>query len=221
MSAKAMDAAVDASWQKRGFLAGAIFAVLNIVSVALQGSPPALDGSGEKIAKYFVDNEGGIKVSAILFPIAIIFGIIWLASLWRVISKLEPGGPRLALMAAVGFVISGATAGVATAAMGAVAVRVDTLGGAGEFVFAFANVLFAVSLGAIAVHMLALAVLTMRSGFLPAWTSWLALVSAVTSIVGTAVAGSTASWVLPFLMIGFSTWVLWVLITSVLMFKAK
>jgi hypothetical protein len=221
MTEKPMDAAVDSAWEKRGFLAGVIFVVLNIVGLAAGGSPPAIDASGEKIQEYFLDNDSGIKLGSILFAVALIFGTIWLASLWRAIGRLEPRGPRLALMAVVGFIISGAAAGVAQSMMGGLAARVDTLGGGGEFVFAVANALFGMSLAGIAVHMLALSALTMRSGFLPAWMGWLALVSGVASAVGTGIAGSTAGWLLPVMFIGFLSWLLWVLIASCMLYMRK
>lgn len=221
MTEKAMDAAVDSAWEKRGFLAGVIFVVLNIVGLAISGSPPALDSSGDKIQEYFADNDAGIKLAVVLFAISLIFAVVWLGSLWRVISRLEPRGPRLALMAVVGFVISLAAAGVAQAMLGALTTRIDTLGGGSEFVFAVSNTLFGVSLAGVAVHMVALAALTMRSGFLPAWTGWLALVSGVACAVATIATGSTAGWLLPLMFIGLLSWMLWVLIASCLLYMKK
>ncbi|MBI4883019.1 MAG: hypothetical protein HY826_03080 [Actinobacteria bacterium] len=221
MTEKAMDAAVDSAWEKRGFLAGVIFVALNVVGLVISGTPPALDASGEKIQEYFVDNDSGIKLAAILFAISLIFAVAWLGSLWRAISRLEPRGPRLALMAVVGFVISGAAAGVAQAMFGALTTRIDTLGGGSEFVFAVANALFGISLAGIAVHILALAALTMRSGFLPAWTGWLALLSAVACAIATGTAGSNAGWLLAINFVGFLSWMLWVLIASCLLYSRK
>ena len=219
MTDKTMDAAVDAAWEKRGFLAGVIFVALNVVGFAISGKPPALDASVEKIQKYFTDNDSSIKLAAILFSISIIFGVAWLGSLWRAISKLEPRGPRLALMAVLGFLFSGVAAGVSQGILGGYIARFGTEGGASDFVWAICNSLFGVALAGIAVHMLAMAALTMRSGFLPAWTGWIALLSALACIVGTGGTGSTASWLLPFMLLGFLSWMLWVLIASVLLFR--
>jgi hypothetical protein len=219
MTEKAMDAAVDAAWEKRGFLAGIIFVILNVVGFAISGQPPDLNASAEKIQTYIADNDSGIKIAAILFAIAIIFGIAWLASLWRAISRLEPRGPRLALMAILGFLLSGAAAGVAQAFLGGYTARFATEGGAADFVWAVCNAMFGIALAGIAVHMLAIAALTMRSGFLPAWTAWLALVSAVACTVATGVTGSTANWLMPFLLVGFLSWMVWILIASVLLYR--
>ena len=107
------------------------------------GSPPAVDSSASKIQKYIVDHDSGIKLAAILFAISVIFGVAWLGSLWRVISRLEPRGPRLALMAGVGFVISAAAAGVSQAILGGFTTRIDTLGDQSAFVWAVCNALCA------------------------------------------------------------------------------
>ncbi|CAN5664667.1 hypothetical protein BH10ACT2_BH10ACT2_18070 [soil metagenome] len=209
----------DTKWQGYGLLAGVVFVIAQVVSIAVTGQPPARDASAEKIAEYFVKNDSGIKLSGILFGFSLIFGLLFLGSLWRVISHLESKGPRLAFVAAVGFVMSGLFAGGAQVMFIAPALRVDTLSGAGEFAWAVGYVGFAFALAAISAHMLAICALTMRSGFLPSWTGWIAALGALVSAVGVVAAGTESAAFTTIGLIGFALWLLWTLIASVLLFK--
>ena len=71
----------EAKWQRYGLLAGVGFVVLNLVSTFAGGTPPSRDASADKIAKYFIDNDSGIKLGTILFGFALMFGIWWLGAL--------------------------------------------------------------------------------------------------------------------------------------------
>jgi hypothetical protein len=209
----------ETKWQGYGLLAGVVFVVLNVVSTLAPGAPPARDASAEKIAKYFLDNESGIKLAAILFGFGLIFGVWWLGSLWRVIGRLEPSGPRLALIAAVGFIMAGALGGAGQALFAAPALRADTLSGTGEFVWSVGWILFSFSIAVTAVHMLALAALIMWKEFLPVWMAYLALLSAVTGAISVIGAGTEAGFFLAFQLIGFLAWLVWVLLASILLYR--
>lgn len=219
MSDSAMKTWDDTKWQGYGLLAGVVFVVLGVVGNFLPGAPPARDASAEKIAEYIVKHHGAIKLGSILFGFSLIFGLIFLGSLWRVISRLETKGPRLAFVAAASFIMSGVFAGGATAIFGAPALRPDTLSGAAEFAFGVAYVGFAFAVAMTAIHMLTISALTIRSGFLPIWTGWLALLSAVVCAVGVIAAGSEKAAFSNIAMIGFLLWMLWTLIASVLLYK--
>lgn len=209
----------ESRWQRYGLLAGVVFVALNVVGLVAAGTPPARDASAEKITKYFVDNESGIKLGAILFGVALIFGGWWLGSLWRVIGRLETDGPRLAFIAATGFILSAALASVAQAMLVVPALRIATLGGASEFAWSLGYVLFSFVMATTAVHMLALAALIMWKRFLPTWTAWLALLSAVACAVATAGAGTESGFFVALQVVGFLTWLLWVLLASLLLYR--
>ena len=186
----------DATWHRYGLLDGVVFVALSVIGFLVTGAPPARDADGAKIAAYFVDNESGIKLGAILFGIALIFGLMWLGSLWRVIGRLEPDGPRLAVVAIVGFVMAGGLAAVSQALFVAPALRVDTLQGAAELAWAVGYVTYSFALAVTAAHMLALGALVLWLRFLPTWTGWLALLSAAACAVATIGAGTSRarSW---------------------------
>ncbi len=211
----------EAKWQRYGLFAGVVFVVLNIVSTFAGGAPPSRDASAEEIGKYFLEHDGGLKLGVVLFGVALIFGVWWLGSLWRVIGGLEPSGPRLALIALIGFVMAGSLASGAQALFATPAMRTDSLVGASEFAWTAGYALYSLTLACTAVHMLALMALIMWKRFLPMWMGWLALVSAIMCTLAIGGAGSEASFFLVTQMIGFLTWMLWVLLASVLLATRK
>ena len=74
----------DKTMEKYGALAGIVFVVLNVIGSVLMGSPPASDDSDAKILEWFVDKESGIKTSAFLGALSVIF-MFWFLSTWQVL----------------------------------------------------------------------------------------------------------------------------------------
>lgn len=211
----------DAKWQRYGFLAGVVFVVLVLAATFVPGTPPVRDASTDDIVKFFVDNDSGIRLAAILFGFALIFGLWWLGSFWRVISRLEANGPRLAFIAAAAFIASGAVAGVAQAVLTVPATRGEDLIGTADFAWSLAFTLYGFGVALIATQMLAFAALTLRSGFLPKWMGYLALLSGLLSAGGVIGAGSDDEVISTIGFFGFLTWMLWVLLASVLLYRRK
>lgn len=211
----------DAKWQRYGYLAGVVFVVLAVASTFVPGTPPDRDASSVDIGNYFMENDSGIRLAAILFGFALIFAVWWLGSLWRVISRLEANGPRLALIGAAAFIASGAVAAVSQAVFTVPATRGEDLIGTADFVWSLGFTLYGFGLALIATHMLALAALTLRSGFLPKWMGYLALLSGVVAAVGVIAAGSEEAVFGLIGFVGFLTWLLWTLLAGVLLYRGK
>ncbi len=211
----------DTKWYRYGFLAGAVFVVLNVITLFLTDAPPASDASAEKIIEFFADNSSGLKTGAILFGFSLIFGVWWLGSLWRAISTLEPSGPRLALIAVIGFVMAGSVLAVGQAVYVVPAIRPDTLGASSEFIFVLTNVLYSAMTALTAVHVLALAALVLWTKFLPVWMGYLALVSAAAAVVGVIGIGADAPVFNIFMIIGWMAWLLWTLLASILLYRSS
>lgn len=209
----------DAKWTRYGYLAGVVFVVLGVISTFVVGTPPARDASAEKIAEYFIDNDSGIKLGAILFGFSVLFGLWWLGSLWRRISRLEPEGPRLAFISVVGFVVAAGAALVGQALNAAPAMRPESLVVTTEFVWEVSFIMFAISLGALAAHTITLGALTQWTKFLPSWTSYIAYLSGLCGLVGIIGAGNDASLFMFLQFIAFLLWMLWILITSILLYR--
>ncbi len=213
--------AIDAKWHRWGFLGGVVFVILNIVGIIAGGSPPGLDAKAEELTKYMNDHHGGVRLGAVLFGFSLLFIVWWLGSFWRVISSLEPNGPRLSVIVVTSTMLILAFAGLANVLLSTVAIRNATLGGVSEFVWAASNVAIALMLAASAVWLLAVGALVMRTKFLPVWMGWLAGVVAIASSIGTLAAGSAKNSLLVFMFIGFLGWMLWILIASVLLYMGK
>ena len=206
----------DDKWVGYGHFAGVVFVVLGLVANFAPGQPPSRDAAAAEITEYFVDNSGGIKLSAVLFGISLIFGLWWLGSLWRVISKLEPGGPRLAFIAAAGFVMAGTAATVGQAVFTVPATR-ESLVEASEVFFELGFVTYLLSIGFLVAHLLALAVLVMWQKFLPAWMAWLALLGAVAGVLGLVATASTSSPLTNSGFLCFLVWQLWILVAAIVL----
>ncbi len=211
----------DAKWHRYGLLAGVIFVVLNVIGFFAPGAPPSSDASASEITSYISDHTGGIKLAGVLFALGLIFGLWWLGSLWRVIGRLEPSGPRLALIAVAGMVMVGALAGVSQLMFTAVAVRPAALEGNAELVWATTLVAIGMSMAALATHMLALGALVLWTRFLPAWMGWLALLSTLACVVATFGVGSQSGLFLGVGAIGLLSWFLWVLLASILLYRTQ
>jgi hypothetical protein len=211
----------DVKWHRYGLLAGVVFVVLEVISFFAPGAPPSRDASADEITKYFVDNASGIKLGAILVAIAMIFGVWWLGSLWRVIGRLEPSGPRLAFIAAAGFILSGAISAVGQAVFVAPALRPDTLGGTAEFVWSVGYSAYAMTMATLAVHLLALGALALWTKFVPPWLGYLAMVAALAAVVATIGVGTEAGAFVVFQIIAFLGWLVWVLVASVLLYRTS
>jgi hypothetical protein len=72
-----------------------------------------------------------------------------------------------------------------------------------------------------AAHMLALAALVWWKRFIPVWMAWLATASAAACAVATVGAGTEAGAFVVLQMVGFMSWMLWVLIASVVLYRSQ
>lgn len=211
----------DTKWHRYGLLAGVVFVVLNVIGFFAPGTPPSSDASPAEITSYITDHTGGIKLAGVLFAFALIFGLWWMGSLWRVIGKLEPAGPRLALIAVGAFLMLGVLAAVSQILFTAVAVRPAALDGTAGLVWSATTVAIGMSMPVLATHMLALGALVLWTRFLPAWMGWLALLSTVASVVATIGVGSQAAIYLPLSAVGLLAWFVWVLLASILLYAKR
>ncbi len=211
----------DNKWHRYGLLAGVVFVVLNLASFFTAGAPPSRDASADEIAKYFLDNDSGTKLTAILFAYSVIFGLWWLGSLWRVISRLEPAGPRLAVIAVSGFVMSGVVGGIAQVVFVAPVLRPETLIGTSEFTWTIGSSMYSLALVMIATHMLALAALALWTKFVPSWMGYIALLSALAGVIAAAGIGSEANLFAVTGALGYLVWLAWILVASVLLYRSS
>lgn len=209
----------DSKSQGYGLLAGIVSVVVQVAAFAVAGQAPARDASASKIAEYVADHEGGLRAGGVLFAVGLMFALVFFGSLWRVVSKLEANGPRLAFVAVAAAVISGAFASVGQILIVGAALRADTLGATVELAWSMGHVAVAFALAMVALNMASLALLTLRSGFLPTWTGWLAGLAAVAAAVGVIGIGSTAAAFAAIGTVGFLLWLVWTAAASIILFR--
>lgn len=206
--------------EKYGALAGIVFVVLNIIGSVLMGTPPASDDSDAKILEWFVDKESGIKTSAFLGALSVIFMFWFLGTLWRHMAKAEGGNTRVAVVSAAGLIASGALWMAASAIQAAVALRIDTDGGgAGPFMYVLSGVFMSAAGAFVAAHLLAANLLALRTKWLPSWHAGIGLLAAVGFVISSAGMMTDSGGIMAIGMISFLVWAVWIILTGLQMYR--
>jgi hypothetical protein len=209
----------DQKWQRYALIGGPVFVVLAILSTLLAGSPPAPDASTAKVNSFFADHHGAIKAGAWIGVLSTIFVVWWFATLWRYMSDSEGGRPRLAIISLGGLVLAGALNGVGIAILSGMAMRYQDLGDNAGLLWAINSALAPAAAIGLALHIGAVAVLGVRTNFLPLWVSGFGALAALANVVATLGVLSDSSGAFAFLFIGFFAWALWIIVVSVVLWQ--
>jgi hypothetical protein len=209
----------DAIWQRYAALGGIWFVVFSVAGAFLPGAPPATNDSADKIAKYFNDHAGAIKVTTLLTGIGIIGLLWWLGSLWRLMSDAEDGRPRMAVVAVAGLAIGGALALSSGAITSTVALDRRDVGSASKFFFVLSFVLIAAAGFAILVHIAAVTSLSYRRRLFAPWINVIGWISALLFLIGTINVATDASAFNIIGLLGFLTWCVWIVVISLQMWN--
>jgi hypothetical protein len=210
----------DKKWEKRATLGGVLFVVLNVVGVSLQGSPPMKGDTNAEVLAWFTDKESGIRTAAFLGALSLVAIVFWFGSLWRRMAKAEANNHRLSVVSLVGLIGSGAMFAASTAVVSTVALRVDEVDEVGaRFFYVLSTVLLSLAGPFIATHLAATNLLALRTKFLPKWNAMLGFLPALAFLVGSF--GAMSDEDLPMIagLIGFVTWMIWILATSIHMWR--
>jgi hypothetical protein len=205
-----------------GGLAGVVFVVLLVVATSAGGSMPKPDDSVAKIQKYFVDHRGGLLLGNFLALVAIPFAL-WFA----VVLRDAVRGDRLSNMfgnaSLVGIAITAPMAMVGGALQVA---PVYVKGAAGQYdanllrlIFDAQGLAFAATSAGIVAFALGSAAAIRRSGALPAYTMWLALLAVVGNVLTMFSVLSAGAAAMGFL--GVATFGLFILVTGITMAANK
>ena len=210
----------DKTWEKRAVLGGVIFVILNVVGTILQGAPPMKDDTNAEVLDWFTDKESGIRTAAFLGAISLIAISFWFGSLFRRMAKADKNNHRLSIVSLVGFVASGAMFAGATAVFSTVALRVDEVDEVGaRFFYVLATVLLSFAGPFIATHLAATNLLALRENFLPKWNAMFGFLPALAFLVASIGTMSDEDFPMFAGLIGFVTWMIWILATSFHMWK--
>lgn len=167
-------------------LAGVLFVLLVIVALTVGGESPSADDSVETVLDYFDGDRDSALAASIILAIATV-PFLWFAGVLRSVLAAAEGPPaRLAntawggaIVIAVGIaLLAGFTFAAADTVNDVPAETTQTLS------VLQADLFFPVMIGA-AVFLLASGLAIVRSGALPAWLGWAALVLGVAALTFT------------------------------------
>ena len=210
----------DKLWERIAALGGIAFVVLNIVATAIQGEPPTPDDSATKVAEWFADNDTGIQVAAFLGGLSLIALVWWFGSLWRRMARAENGNHRLSIVALASLSGAGALFAMSLAVNSAVAMRIEEAGPDGARLFyLLSTVLLSLSGFFIVAHLAAVNALSLRTGFLPRWITWVGILASALFLASTIGSATDAEAVLFFGFAGFIAWSVWLIAVSVYMWR--
>jgi hypothetical protein len=211
---------VDQEWERYGALGGIWFVVLMVIGGVALGTPPSRSDSAAEIAKYYADKDTALQVGAFLAAIGIIGLVWWFATLWRKMAAAEGGTPRVAMIALLGFLVSGIGAMMAVTIDAATAAANSVAGEGSAVFFQMSNISFGFSALGDVILTAAVGGLVLRTGFLPKWVAYLSAVVAAVALVGTLSIASDSDAFTAFTMIGALLWGIWIIVISILNFRS-
>ncbi|MHB8961205.1 MAG: hypothetical protein ACYDAN_16465 [Candidatus Limnocylindrales bacterium] len=150
-------------------------------AVAFDCGPLSASDPVGKMVAYYTDNAGALRAQVLLFAVGAGFFLWFLGSLRSLLRRAEGGSGRLSSVAM--------GAGVASTVVTLVALSfqlglASSARDAGQpALIGIMDALFVVANLPLAVMLVSVAVLTLRTAVLPAWLGWLSLVAAVTQLI--------------------------------------
>jgi hypothetical protein len=209
-------------WERYGALGGILFVALVIASIVISGSNPKTSDSAAKILKSFHDNQDGLKVGTFVGALATVPILWWAGSLWARMRRAEGGNPRLALIAVLGLVFAGASQAGSGAISATVAIDLKNVGATeARFFFILSQGLGAASSVGLAVLVLAVSVLALRTRVFPVWLGWVGVLDAILFLVAAYSIASTSDGIAGVGFAAFIIWALWIIVVSVIMFRSN
>lgn len=211
----------DSKWERYAAAGGLAFVVLNVVGALLPGAPPSSDDSPDKVATYFKDHAGSIKIGQVLAGLGTIGLLWWLGSLWRMMCRAEDERPRLATVAAVSLGMSGVLALLSGAITSTTAIRIDDIQGGSKLFLTLSTVVISTAGFFLVAFLAAVNALNYRTKMLPVWLTYLGWVVSAGFLVASFGSASDAN-VFGFLGLGsFLVFCVWVLGVSNSMWRGS
>jgi hypothetical protein len=161
------------------------FAVLlaGAAAVVFERGPVSASDPGSEIAGYFAANQAALRAQGLLFLIGAGFFLWFLGSLRSFLIRAEAGTGRLSTVALAAGVASTMLTVVALAFQVGLAAAAN--GEAQPALVGIMGALFTVANLPLAVMLIAVAVLSFRTGAFPAWLGWLSILAAAAQLLPT------------------------------------
>jgi hypothetical protein len=204
-------------------LTGVLFVIAIVVGFLVQPKPPASDASAVEVLEYVKDHQDALHVVQLIFAVSIFFFIWFIGALRSFVGGAEGGQGRLATTAYGGALIA---VGALIASLGIAAAAELHPARDPEITHAMwdASVLvFAVAAPAAAVFLVGNGLAILRTGYLPSWMGWFGLVTALFNALPIGAvftdSGAFAADGVLGLWVGFVTFLVWVALASILIYR--
>ena len=187
-------------------LTGIAFIVLLVVSFIVQGSPTSADHPPSEVQQWYQDNKDAAEISAFLGVLAAVLLVFFGAYLRKVLEAAEGPNSMLPILVLIGVTIVAIGGAIDGMLLFAAAEAADDIPGAEIQVIQaiWDNDFLPLVLG-VMVFLWSVGLSVLRSGALPKWLGWLAIVFAVISLAG------------PIGFIGAIGAALWIIIASIML----
>jgi hypothetical protein len=208
------------SWERGARATGIGFVVMFIIAFIVYGDPPKVNDSAAQIASFFDGDRGRVLTAMVLFGIAFILLLGFIAVIASTLREAGKGGWGAATIAAGGAFV--ALQAVTGAIAGALSLNIAATGDEGVLrgvntLLSSIDVISAYPLGAL---VLATTIGLARAGLVPAWYSWLGFLAGVLVLLHGTNWASSGFWSPTggYLFITVIAGLGWTLITSVLLY---
>ena len=173
-------------------LIGVLFIIVLIVSFALGGEPPDPDEGVEEVVDFYKDNQDSVQVGAVLQGLAGALFIFWGGALRKFFRPAEGEGGGASLVAFAGTVVFAIAVAIDGTINFAAAETIDDIDPtATQALHAlWSNDFVPLAMGVL-VFLVGIGVTIVRTGLVPKWLGWVAIVLAVF--------GLTPLWFVPFI----------------------
>jgi hypothetical protein len=181
-------------------LTGLAFIALLIISFIVAGEPKDATHPPDEIAKWYVDNKDSVEIGAFLGTVAGVLLIFFAAYLRKVLAAAQGEGALLPILVLIGLSIVAVGGAIDNMILFATAERADDIPATSvQTIQAIWDNDFLPLVLGIMVFLWSVGISVVRTGALPKWMGWAAIVLAVISLGGplgfVAVVGS-AVWIL-------------------------
>jgi len=192
-------------WKGRASLTGAAFANFLVISFVVSGETPGADDSVQEVVSFYADNDSKVTISAILSGISAVFFLFFVGSLGSVLQSAEGTTAGLSAVARAGGVVAAVGMLIFAGLMFTLGDTAESLEPAATQALNALNADFFFPLAAgMATFLFASGLVVVRSGGLPQWLGWAALVIGVASVT-------------PVGFFAFLASILWVLVASIVL----
>jgi hypothetical protein len=182
------------------------FVVLLLVSFIVMGEPKDADHPPDEIAQWYVDNKDSAEAGAFIGAVAAAFLIFFGAYLRKVLTAGEGLGSMLPILPLIGLVIVGVGGAIDSTLIFVSAEAADDIPATSiQTIQAIWDNDFVPFLLGVMVFLWSVGISVLRSGVLPKWMGWFAIVFGVVSLAG------------PIGFIGALGGAIWIIIASILL----